>query len=150
MKLLIIEDSDYKIDHIQGLVAEVLPNTQVFLARAFRSGIAQIMEIRPDILILDMTLPTFEARHGEGGGRTRPYGGREILRELVALRILPRVIVVTQFDRFGEGRRAVFRDQLMEELKAEFPELIVGGVYYNGADSKWRDSLKALLEIIKQ
>jgi CheY-like chemotaxis protein len=150
MRVLIIEDSDYKIDHLCELLAEVLPDASVTVARAFRTAIVRLAELQPDLVLLDMSLPTFEAGPREAGGRTRPFGGREILREMDAVGVAARVIVVTQFDSFGEGRRSVSRDQLMQELKSEFPELIAGGVYYNGADSRWRDALKGILLKLKQ
>jgi hypothetical protein len=70
------------------------------------------------------------------------------MREIDAIGITTKVIVVTQFDRFGESRRSVLREHLMDEMKNEFPNLFYGCVYYNGSDSEWRDEIESILKRI--
>ncbi len=147
MKVLIIDDSDYKVESLTSLVGQVLPLATIKVARAFKSGVSLARQEHPDMILLDMSLPTFEVSSGETGGRTRPFGGREILRELESTGHMTNIIVVTQFDRFGERNQS--REDLMSELKAEFHDRIVGGVYYGAVDSTWRESLAALLENFK-
>jgi DNA-binding NarL/FixJ family response regulator len=146
MKVLIIDDSDYKIDGLTSVMREFAPDAELFTARAFRPGVQLARKIRPDLILLDMSLPTFISSSRETGGRTRPFGGREILRELDATGHVTRVIVVTQFDRFGERNQS--RDELMKEMQSEFPDWFVGGVYYSVVDSKWREELLKLLALL--
>jgi DNA-binding NarL/FixJ family response regulator len=145
MKILIIDDSDYKVEGLMAVIADFSPHANVSVARSFRSGVESAKKSLPDLMLLDMTLPTFEIGSTEAGGRTRPFGGREILRELDAIGLKTRVIIVTQFDRFGERNQS--RDELMNELREEFPDCFVGGVYYSVVDSAWR---QALVELLKQ
>ena len=130
MKVLIIDDSDYKVDHLSPVVHEVLPDATLEVARAFKTGLLRAIHSRPDLILLDISLPTFEVVSGEPGGRTRRFGGREILRELTAAGHRCKVIVVTQFDHFGDGNQSVLREDLMEELKDEFQSMFVAGIYY--------------------
>jgi DNA-binding NarL/FixJ family response regulator len=147
MKVLIIDDSDYKIDGLTSVIKEFCPAASISTARAFRPGIRTARLLQPDLILLDMSLPTFEITSREAGGRTRPFGGREILRELDATGHMTQIIVVTQFDRFGERNQS--RDDVMRELQTEFPRWFLGGIYYSVVDSKWREALFALLNNFK-
>jgi len=143
MKVLIIDDSDYKVDSLTALVKEFNPSINVRVQRAYRSGVVAAREWQPDLILLDISLPTFELSSREAGGRTRAYGGRDVLGDLDSTDDFAYIIVVSQFDSFGEGHQS--REELMSELHAEFPEWIVGGVYYSVVDSKWREELTELL-----
>jgi DNA-binding NarL/FixJ family response regulator len=148
MKVLLIEDSDYKVEQITQVVEQSIPGANLLVSKSFRSGLDAALENNPDIILLDMTLPTFEVRKGELGGRTRPFGGREILRELQFAGMSGiAIIVVTQFDRFGEGSQSVVRENLMKELITEFPEYKITCVYYSGRGAEWRELLKT--ELVK-
>ena len=146
MNILIIDDSDYKVDQITELVREVMPEAHLTVARAFQTGLKKALSGRPDLILLDISLPTFEVTSGEPGGRTRPFGGREILENLSEAQFSPKVIVVTQFDRFGEGRNCVLRDDLMNELRTEFAGMFIEGIYYSGGHSGWKETLRRLLD----
>ena len=55
------------------------------------------------------------------------------------------VIVVTQFDRFGDHPKPLQFEDLFSELRGMFKNLFIGGVYYSNVDSKWRGQLKQIL-----
>jgi hypothetical protein len=92
-----------------------------------------------------MTLPTFENRYGEIEGRMRLYGGRELLAEMEFLNLSAKVIIVTQFDRFGEPPNTIELPSLLKQLSQAYPELIIGGVYYSNVNSRWRQELRDML-----
>jgi DNA-binding NarL/FixJ family response regulator len=145
MKVLIIEDTDYKVEGLSNVVAEALPNAKVTCARAFHTGIEKLREFKPNIVLLDMTLPTFETETGELDGRTRLYGGREVLAEMEFAGVKPKVIIVTQFDRFGEPPNVIEFPALLKQLSKSFPDLISGGVYFSNVTTRWRRDLHSLL-----
>lgn len=145
MKVLIIEDTDYKVDALSTAVTVALPKARIECARAFHTGIEKIREFKPHIVLLDMTLPTFESKTGELDGRTRLYGGREILAEIDFTGLKPKVIIVTQFDRFGEPPNSIEFPALLKQLSKAFPDLISGGVYYSNVTNRWRRDLNSLL-----
>jgi hypothetical protein len=89
-----------------------------------------------------MTLPTYDVSASEKGGRIRPFGGREILNELVRRGIRTRAIVVTQFESFGEGRDALSLDQLRDQLATEYGGTYVATVFYHPAELVWKDQLE--------
>jgi DNA-binding NarL/FixJ family response regulator len=149
MNVLIIDDSDYKIKSLKALLAELDFISDVFVAKSFHSGIRALAEIKPQLVLLDMTLPTSERADGRLEGRTRIYGGREILMEMEEDRIDAKVIVVTQFDHFGEPPNSIDLKTLLTELHDQYPTLFVGGVYYSNVDARWRDNLRETLNRMK-
>jgi hypothetical protein len=69
-----------------------------------------------------MTMPTYDVTPSERGGRTRVFGGREILRAIARRKLPARVIVVTQFESFGEGKQKKTLSELSQELRRDFPD----------------------------
>ena len=61
-----------------------------------------------------------------------------------------KVVVVTQFDHFGEGPNSVNLTVLLNQLKQTYPTLFYGGIYYSNVDSTWQGKLTAMLKSIKQ
>jgi hypothetical protein len=149
MKVLIIDDSDYKIQGLQTLLKECGFVSNVQIARCFQSGVKQLREFGPDLVLLDMSLPTSEGKTGELEGRNRIYGGRELLGEMEFYDIASKVVIVTQFDHFGEPPNEVKLETLLRQLQGTYPQLMLGGVYYSDIDQLWRPQLKAILQSLR-
>jgi CheY-like chemotaxis protein len=145
MKIVIVEDDVNKSSQLHEQVCQMFPSAQCEECRSYRSGLKRIVEERPSLVILDMSMPTFDVGPKDKGGRTRAFGGKDILEEMRRRRIVARVVVVTQFETFGEGAQKKTLNELQGELKAEFAELYVGTVYYHPAHSNWRLELDACL-----
>jgi hypothetical protein len=105
-------------------------------------------DYQPDVVLLDMSLPTSEKEDGRIGGRGRIYGGRELMAEMEFMEITPKVIVVSQFETFREDGVSVDLTVLLKELEQEFPHLYVGGVFYSTVDNTWEARLDILLDKI--
>lgn len=145
MKILIIDDSDYKLNDIAAVVTHVFPAAQCFTARSFQTGLKAIEDVRADIIIMDMTLPTSERLDQRLDGRLRFFGGRELMAEMELVEITANVIVVTQFDSFVSSNKTVTVKQLLESLSKRFPKIYRGGVHYSIISGAWRAELEDLL-----
>jgi len=141
MKILVVEDDEHKFRQVAEVLAQRLPQAQVIEAQSYRSGLGAAMAQHPDLVVLDMSLPTYDIGAGESGGRPKTFGGRFILRELRRKGIQCKVIVVTQFPRFGEGDESMTLAELDHELRAEFGAMYAGTIYYHPSQSDWRDEL---------
>lgn len=152
VKILLIEDDEYKSKQIKEfIVSKNLENinNEVIIKKSFQSGMCEIVTNEYDFILLDMSIPTFEASFGRSAGRSRPYGGREILFEMKRKNIKVKTIVVTQFNVFGEGIDELNKEQLDESLKKEFGDMYLGLVYYNVSAIDWKKKLLKLMEIDK-
>lgn len=139
--MLIVEDDEQKREKLHQFISENFPSVRVSLAKSYQSGLASLKERTFDLVVLDMSLPTFDKTKDEDGGRHLAYGGREILRQMARRKMPTSVVIVTQFDKFGEGTAIVTREELDNELSELFPTLYIGMVFYRVAADSWKEQL---------
>lgn len=144
MTALIIEDDDLKMDRLRGFLTTELPLIKIEVARSYKTGLRALMELNPALVLMDMTLPSFDIQPGTDGGRPLSLGGKELLRQMKRRGVGSPVIVVTGFDTFGSGANLVTLEQLDAELAREFGDFYLGSVYFNAASEDWRDPLREL------
>lgn len=147
MKIYIVEDNALKASKLIAFLATEFPmlgNPEVFCS--YQSGLRAIESVPPSLILMDMTLPTFDRKPNSREGRARPLGGYEIMRKMALKSIASSVIVVTQLESFGEGDEEVGFTDLTERCGREFPGVFAGGVYFDQGDASWRNDLLALLK----
>lgn len=76
-RVLLIEDEEHKSRQLEMYLADRLPGSEVITRRSFQSGLEAVITHHSDLLILDMTLTTFDVSDDEEGGRPRPFGGEK-------------------------------------------------------------------------
>lgn len=148
MRVLVVEDDENKRQQLVRFLLHkdhTMPITQM---RSYQSGLREILTRQFDRILLDMSMPTYDKSENETGGRFRPFAGREIMEQMDRRGLRTPVIVVTQFESFGEGASRMALHELEERLKADFPAIFWGTVYYNPALNTWADSLTRLLSNI--
>jgi CheY-like chemotaxis protein len=147
MRVLVVEDDPYKLQRLQAFVGDALRGADIIACKSYQSGLQEAIEGSPDIIVLDMSLPTYEVTATESGGRSRPFGGREILDEIKRKGQCPWVIVVTGLPSFGEGKEKMSLDQMKAILRVEFAGMYRGTIYYHASESEWQAALqRELLE----
>ena len=147
MRILLIEDDEYKAKQILDFLkssVNILDN-QVVLKKAFQSGMESIVNNSYDLILLDMSMPTFEVSASRPSGRPRPYGGRDILYEMKRKEIKVTTIVITQYNVFGEGVDRLNITQLDESLKEKFSDMYLGLIYYSVSAIDWKELLLQLI-----
>jgi CheY-like chemotaxis protein len=78
--ILLVEDEAPKSTHIERFLKNLAPNVVISLAKSVNSAFDALEQNVPDLLLLDMSLPTFDIGDRESGGRPQGFGGIEILR----------------------------------------------------------------------
>lgn len=147
--ILLVEDEAPKRGHIERLLQELAPGARVSLARSVNSAL-DVLESEPlTLLLLDMSLPTFDVGQRESGGRPQGFGGIEVLRHMVMAGIVCPTIVITGYEGFTrEGGATVDLAQLRTELNEEFAGLLRGVLHYNSTYDDWKTMLgQALGEV---
>lgn len=147
MKILIVEDDVNKLNALTALIDERFPEIVSDAARSLVSGVRRTREWSPDIVLLDMTLPSYDQTSIDDGGAMEPFGGVEFLRQMRRYNLTPRVFVVTQFETFGEGPSLKTREQLATELENEFPGIFQGMLHYHASLEEWATRL---VEFVKR
>jgi CheY-like chemotaxis protein len=142
VKVLIIEDDEFKQRRIAQVVGGIRPDATVILERSVNAGLNGIKNEQPDLILLDMSLTTFDVGPGEPGGRPQNFGGMEILRQMERLELTIPVVVITQHERFAKGKQEVHLTALHRELAERHGQVFKGLIYYNSAKGGWERPLR--------
>lgn len=144
MNWLLIEDDANKEKQLNDFFHEYNPDTSVTVKKSYQSGLKEIFLNKYDLIVLDMSLPTFDIQNGEDGYVFRHLAGKDILGEMQRKKISTKVIVVTQFDYFGEGKEHISLEILKENMRKNYSNY-VGTVYYNPSLDNWKKELTTFI-----
>lgn len=148
LRILIIEDDEPKLQQIVDAVRLAVPNATLLAAKSLNSGCRALDQNEYDIVLLDMTLPTFEGgKTANASGRQKTQGGRDVLRYMWESEISSRVYVVSQFRDFPDDRETTIGlDALGNQLREEFPSLYRDSIYFEHKSDTWKMELLAVLK----
>lgn len=148
LNVLIIEDDDEKSKKLEEFIHNEYSGSKVAFARSFNAGLRALISGsgRLDIVLLDMSMPSYDVSQQEpSGGTPVPLAGKELLAQMRLRSIRIPAIVVTMFDAFSEGSSRTSLEQLAFELKETLSPPYAGYVYYNSAQEGWMAALKKLI-----
>ena len=151
MHILVADDEGPKLENIVDVVRSVFPESIIATARSVRAALDDHLRIQDiDLVVLDMSLPTFDVAPGEQGGRPQNYGGIELLRYMEFYDIVCPVFIVTQYESFPDKGGHVDLSCLESRLKDEHPDVLREMIYYGGAtDDGWRRRLALVLKDVR-
>lgn len=149
-KVLLVEDDEDKrnqiIHYLNGNFICELEEV-----RSYHSALNAVRTQDFDLILLDMTIPTFDITSMEPGGRSQPFGGELILSEMDRKSIDSKVVIITQFDLFGEGDEEIGLSDLNRRLINQFSDIYIGAIQYSISYNSWqellRDKIKNIIEI---
>jgi len=149
-RILIVEDEDPKLEHLSSFINSIASDLKIESARSVVSALEKLRQMPPSLLLLDMSLPTFDIGEMESGGRPQGYGGLEVLRQMTMLDIECPTVVVTGYEAFpGDAGEPVDLNELGRRLKEEFPKMLKEVLHYNSTNDEWKTKLrKIFLEIL--
>lgn len=145
MRILIVEDYGDKRASIVKYFQNRYKDAVMEEAKSYSTGISKIYAEKWDLIILDMSLPTYDITNSETGGEKKPTAGKEILRRMANRRIFTPAIIITQFDVFGD--KQISLDVLNAEFGEKYGDIWHGTVSYDKVG--WQLELDTLLEKIK-
>jgi len=145
-RILIIEDDEHKSNNIVRNTKEALPDSEISVAASLMSGVRKASKESPTLIILDMTLPNYDVKDGETGGGMHKFGGVEFLKQMRRRKIDIPVIVITQFETFGQPPNLKGLSELNTELIEQFSPMYLGAIYYHASIDDWVGSLKTHLD----
>ncbi|MFG5119937.1 response regulator [Methylorubrum sp. POS3] len=151
MKVLLIEDETQKADRVTAALNDLPFEITIELRRSYQSGLKFFENgVTVDCIILDMSLPTFDATMNTRHGRPRPLGGYDLMRKLRRSGNKSPVIVLTAYENFGLLDEQLTFDELGDVLRSEFGYQFVDIIYYSQSRSSWYAQLhNSLTELSK-
>jgi CheY-like chemotaxis protein len=141
MKVLVVEDEDPKRKKVQEALQELFPLAVMKVARSVTSAIHSLRTEKPTLILLDMSLPTFDVKPGEPGGRPQGFGGIEVLRYLDRFGLCVPVVVITAYEAFSREGEQIDLKGLEAQLSNAHPNSFCGIVLFNPLYDRWREEL---------
>jgi len=148
MNVLLIEDNDLKKEKVLSFIIDSFPEMLVETTSSYNTGMTLALEKAYDIIILDMSIPTYEKTENNRGGRFRVFGGREIAQRLKKLNKLPPFIVLTGYKDFKNDVEKITFEQLAEMMSL-IDENFLGMIHYESASSKWKSEMLHAMRNLK-
>ena len=139
-RILLVEDYEEKARDICNFLSEKFPDAEVSKCTSYNSAQEKIFEAKPeyDLILLDMSMSTFDLNEDASGGLPEPSAGQNILEGMYLRGISTPVIVVTMYNVFGRKELATFD----KELKESYPENYRSYVFYSAQRGDWRNILE--------
>jgi CheY-like chemotaxis protein len=144
MKILIVEDDANKLYNLKEFLRKAFPEIQLSFAGSYRGGLEGAIRSDSSLILLDMSLPTYE-KSSNDEGEFLFFAGKEILRQMARRRIPTPVIVFTQFESFGKGAEKQSLPELTKELEDRYKANYRGTIYYNASIDSWKMRLEELI-----
>lgn len=135
-----------KANAIINFLAEEFPFIEVVRRESYNSSQKEIYEHHSDyfVILLDMSMHTFDRSKEESGGEPEPVAGKRILNGMYLRDIQIKVIVVTMYGSH-EGKKLL---TFVEDLKREFPDIYSDYVFFSFQKNDWKEKLKQQINIL--
>lgn len=144
-KILIVDDDNYKIKNIKDLIFSIDKSFVISTMEALNPGLLELRSNKYDLIILDMSLPVFTSSETTN---FNPFGGITFLREMRRKNITTPVVIVTQYEIFGEGEFQKTSKIIDEECKSDFLNY-KGIIIYSSVNNEWKEKLVKMIGDIK-
>jgi DNA-binding NarL/FixJ family response regulator len=147
MKCLLVEDDKYKAKNIEDVLNKNF-DIEIVRKMSFKTALIESLNPRYDLILLDMSMLTFDITSDEKGGRPRHYAGKEIILKMQYRNIDTPVIVITQFENFGEGNSRMNLKDLTKQLENINYKGYQETIFYNMVGSDWQEKLLSRIKLI--
>lgn len=158
MKILLVEDEIPKKEHIKKFIESLFKDLNykysLEFAYSVNSALDKIEAEVPDLLILDMSLPTFDVNleENESGGNPQGFGGIEVLKNLKIDRIVCKTLIITGYEAFSKkNSKPIDINTIKSDLLLKYSEYIIDVLHFNSTYDTWKiklkDSIKELIII---
>lgn len=139
-RLLIVEDLELKANAIKAFVQKEYPFVQIVHTESYNSSLKEIFTNyeKYDLILLDMTMSTFDISEEDHGGVPEPLAGQQILDGMFLRDITTPVVVMTMYKSFAGVGIADFD----KELSEEYSDIYQGYIFFVYNSNDWKEKLK--------
>lgn len=146
MKILLVEDYAVKAEYVKEFMQKEFPQMEIVHKESYNSASREIFTNHHQycLILLDMTMSTFDVSIDEDGGNPEPIAGCNILDGMFLRGIKTKVIVVTMYRSFDDLSLSDLHNNLLEQ----YPENYAGQVSFAIDRTDWQKELKNLINSI--
>lgn len=147
MLILYIEDEIYKAKDVMHFI-ESYKNHKIIWKKSYLNGLLELEDNRFDLIILDMSLPLYDSDSGQGEmNEFDPLAGIHFLDEMKRVGYTEKVIIITAYDYIKKDETQIISlANLKKEMKNEYPENYVDGIFYSDDSLEWQEILNLYLQ----
>jgi CheY-like chemotaxis protein len=140
-RILVVEDNEKKIEKIKDFLHNDFPEIEVEEKRSYNSALKEIVinYEKYNLILLDMSMQTYDISNEESGGEPEPLAGKNILKQMYFREIPTKVIVVTMYENYIDGTKI---KQLDVELTKKFSDNYFGYIFFSHNNFDWSKKLK--------
>jgi CheY-like chemotaxis protein len=140
-RILIVEDNEKKLEKLRDFLVREFSAIDLEERTSYNSASKEIAlnYEKYDLILLDMSMQTYDISNEESGGEPEPLAGKNILKQMFLRDIPTKVIVVTMYENYVDGTRI---KQLDEELTRDFPDNYNGYIFFSHNNFDWSKNLK--------
>lgn len=151
VEFILIEDDDFKKNKVLDFLSEKFHERDIPCAKSVTSALALLKLIQgKHVVLLDMSLPTYDQESQLDTGRPQGFGGIDILRYMEFIGDERKVIIITQFDNFTVNGENISLQDISERLRIEFTDSCIGVVQFDVISDSWKNELLELIKSVKR
>lgn len=146
MKILLIEDDKYKREDLRTYIHQEFPDVWVDEVKSYKTGVLKVLDGTYDLLLVDMTIPTYENDSFPSGGGSLKNGGELIINEVYDEGKNVKFAVVTQYETFDGETLEVIEQRLHRLCNNNY----LGCVKYCSYKEDWKNPLHKIIKLCYQ
>lgn len=151
MAVLLVEDDEFKAADITKVIVEFCESTIIRRAMSVTTALRAVSETQFSLVVLDMSLPTFELSGPGGGGSPQSQGGLEVLRLAKRLSAAQGAFVlITQYPDIELEGRDVPLAASLRIIKSKFELDVRDCILYEFDTDAWRQPLRSVLSSVSE
>jgi CheY-like chemotaxis protein len=145
LAVLLIEDDEIKRQGVFNAISKEFEDADIVTSNSVKSSIEMLSSRQFDLVVADMSLPTFDIDTRERGGTPRPFGGIEVFEYLERMESTVPVLVVTSYPVLTDGKKSISFDGLRNELSRDFSSNFAGIIYFDSQYADWEQAIRQFL-----
>lgn len=138
IKVLLVEDDRNKANTIVSFLQETYPDLNTEHAMSYQSGVELAMTKSYDLLLLDMSIPNYDADGDNSSEDTLKNGGELIIYELLDEDVNFDCTIITQYETINDEPLSVIDERLRRICGNRYH----GYVQYQTYNDEWKKNLK--------
>lgn len=138
VKVLIVEDDRNKANTITSFLQEIYPDIAIEYAMSYQSGVELAISNEYDLLLLDMSIPNYDADGNSSSEDTLKNGGELIIYELLDEGIDFDCTIITQYETINDEPLSVIDERLHSICGNQYH----GYIQYQTYNDEWKRKLK--------
>lgn len=146
LKILIIEDDQFKLDSVIRFINSELNRTvEISFCTALSTALDALKEDKYHVVIIDMSLPSHPPVAGQGSPIPLLSGGLDVIFEIDALGFDCTSIVLTQYPELEIDGAFIPVSEAVEEISIKFGIKVHACLQYFEDSFAWKNTIKEML-----